>query len=98
VSGDITYNILAFIMIYVSIFAFGSLVLALVGVDFMTAIGAVATCLGNTGPGIGSVGPVNNFAHLPQFAKVFLGFLMLVGRLELFTILMILTPYFWRKY
>ncbi len=98
VSRDITFNILAFIMIYISIFALGSLVMALLGVDFMTAIGATATCLGNIGPGIGTVGPVDNFAHIPQAGKVFLGFLMLIGRLELFTVLMILTPYFWRKY
>jgi trk system potassium uptake protein TrkH len=85
-------------MIYISIFAFGSLVMSLLGVDFMTAIGSTATCLGNIGPGLGTVGPVDNFAHIPQLGKVFLGFLMLIGRLELFTVLMILTPYFWRKY
>ncbi|MEM8895035.1 MAG: TrkH family potassium uptake protein [Bacteroidota bacterium] len=98
VSRDITFNILAFIMIYISIFALGSLVMAMLGVDFMTAIGSTATCLGNIGPGIGSVGPVDNFAHIPQAGKVFLAILMLIGRLELFTVLMILTPYFWRKY
>ena len=98
VNRDITFNILAFIMIYISIFAMGSIIMAALGVDFMTAIGSVATCLGNIGPGVGSVGPVDNFAHLPALGKVFLGILMLIGRLELFTVLMILTPYFWRKY
>lgn len=98
VSKDITFNILAFIMMYISIFVLGAMVMSMLGVDFETAIGSVATSLGNVGPAIGSVGPVDNFAHLPRAGKVFLGFLMMVGRLELFTILMLLTPYFWRKY
>lgn len=98
VSRDITFNILAFIMIYVSVFSIGSVLIAATNVDFMTAVGAVASCLGNVGPGVGTVGPVNNFAHLPGLAKWILSFLMLVGRLELFTVLMLFTPYFWRKH
>ncbi len=98
VSRDITFNILAFIMLYITIFAFGSALMALTGVDFLTAIGSVATCLGNIGPGLGTVGPVDNFAHLPSFGKWLLSFFMLLGRLELFTVLMILTPFFWRKH
>jgi len=71
--------------------------MASLGVDLETAMGSVATSLGNIGPGIGSIGPVDNFAHLPMPGKWFLAFLMLLGRLELFTVLMLLTPYFWRK-
>ncbi len=97
VPRDITFNILAFIMIYISIFSLGSLVMASMGVDMETAMGSVATSLGNIGPGIGTVGPVDNFAHIPMVGKWFLSFLMLLGRLELFTVLMLLTPYFWRK-
>jgi len=97
VTQDITFNILAFIMIYIGIFAFGSIIMGILGLDFMTAIGSVATCLGNIGPGIGSVGPIDNFAHLPSAGKWFLAFLMLLGRLELFTVLILFTPYFWRK-
>ena len=97
VNRDITFNILAFIMIYISIFALGSIVMGMLGLDFMTSIGAVATCLGNIGPGIGSVGPVDNFAHLPNVSKWVLSFLMLLGRLELFTVLILFTPYFWNK-
>ena len=97
VTQDITFNILAFIMMYIAIFALGSVVIGTLGVDFMTAIGSVATCLGNVGPGLGSVGPVDNFAHLPGAAKWILAFLMLLGRLELFTVLILFTPYFWRK-
>lgn len=98
VSQDIIFNILAFIMIYILIFALGSILIALMGNGFMTSIGAVATCLGNIGPGFGTVGPVNNFAHIQPVSKWILSFLMLMGRLELFTFLMILTPFFWRKY
>ena len=67
------------------------------GLDFDTAIGAVATTLGNVGPGIGDVGPVNTFAHLPIAGKWFLSLLMLIGRLELFTVLVLFMPAFWRK-
>lgn len=98
ISRDITYNILAFIMIYISIFAIGSLIMGLLGLDFVSSIGAVATCLGNIGPGLGTVGPIYNFAHLPDLAKWVLSFLMLIGRLELFTVLILFTPYFWKKF
>ena len=97
VPKDITFNILAFIMIYISIFALGSVIMTSMGVDLETALGSVATSLGNIGPGLGSVGPVDNFAHMPTFGKWFLAFLMLLGRLELFTVLMLFTPYFWRR-
>jgi trk system potassium uptake protein TrkH len=97
VPRDITFKTLAFIMIYISIFALGSVIMAAMGVDFETAIGSVATSLGNIGPGLGSVGPMDNFSHIPSSGKWFLSFLMLLGRLELFTVLMLLTPYFWRK-
>lgn len=97
VQRDITFNILAFIMIYIAIFAVGSVIMSWIGVDFMTAVGSVATSLGNIGPGFGDVGPVNNFASIPAAGKWFLSFLMLLGRLELFTVLILLTPYFWKK-
>lgn len=94
---DITFHVLAFMMIYFSIFATSCITLALTGMDFTTAVGAAATSLGNIGPGLGSVGPVENFSHLSDFAKWFLGFLMLLGRLELFTVLMLFTKFFWKN-
>lgn len=97
VSNDIISNVLAFFLFYIFIFIIGTLVLTFIGLDFLTAIGATATSLGNVGPAIGSVGPVSNFAHLPDIAKWFLTFLMLLGRLELFTILIIFSPAFWKK-
>lgn len=97
VSESVVFNVLAFIMIYLMTYAFGVIILTALGVDFNTALGAVATSLGNIGPGIGSVGPVDNFAHLSASVKWVLSFFMLVGRLELFTVLMLFTPFFWRR-
>ncbi len=96
VPQEIISNILAFFLFYIFIFILGSLVMALLGLDFMSAIGSVATSLGNVGPAIGSVGPTDNFAHIPMLGKWVLSFLMLLGRLELFTILVIFSPAFWK--
>jgi len=98
VDPSITHNVVAFIMMYISIFALGSIVMTMLGVDLLTALGSVASSLGNIGPGIGDVGPVDNFAWLSPAAKYFLSILMLIGRLELFTVLILFTPYFWRRY
>lgn len=98
VEQSITYNVVAFIMMYIIIFAVGSVIMTMLGVDLLTALGSVATSLGNIGPGIGNVGPVDNFAWLSSPAKWFLAILMLIGRLELFTVLILFTPYFWRKH
>jgi trk system potassium uptake protein TrkH len=97
ISPEIINNVLAFFLLYILIFVFGSVVMSLLGLDFITAFGSVATCLGNVGPGMGTVGPISNFAHLPDAGKWFLTFLMLLGRLELFTVLIIFSPSFWRK-
>jgi len=98
IEPNITYSVVAFIMMYITVFALGCVLMALLGVDFDTALGSVATSLGNVGPGIGKVGPVNNFADIPAAGKWLLGILMLVGRLELFTVLIIFTPDFWRRF
>jgi trk system potassium uptake protein TrkH len=97
ITQSTTFNVLAFIMIYISVFVFGSIAVSLTGVDFTTTIGAVATSLGNIGPGLGTVGPIDNFSHLPDMTKWILAGLMLLGRLELFTVLILFTPYFWKK-
>ena len=98
VSAGITFNVMAFMIIYLMIFAGGSIVLAALGHDFLTSIGAVATCLGNIGPGIGAVGPMDNFASINPVGKWLLSFIMLLGRLEIFTVMILFTPYFWTKY
>ena len=71
--------------------------LLVLGVDAKTASSSVATCMAGIGPGIGTVGPAGNFAHLPETGKIILTFLMLVGRLEIYTVLMIFTPHFWSE-
>lgn len=97
IEQNIVFNVLAFIMIYILVFLVGVTLLASMNVSFDTAFGAVATSLGNVGPGIGEVGPVDNFSAMPMGGKWLLGILMLLGRLELFTVLMLLSPHFWKK-
>lgn len=97
VSQNIVFNVISFFIIYMLIFIVSSVILTLLGLDFMSALGAAASSLGNIGPAIGSVSPVDNFAHLSSAAKWFCSFLMLIGRLELFTVLILFTPFFWKK-
>ena len=97
VPPKIIYNLLAFVFFYLFMFVTGSIVMTFLGVDFMEALSAVATSIGNVGPGIGKLGPSYTFYHLPDAAKWVLAFLMLLGRLELFTITILFTPYFWRR-
>ena len=96
VAPKILTHILVFLLIYLGVFTFGTFFMALLEYDLLTAAGAVATCLGNVGPGIGDVGPVDNFAGLSDMAKWLLSLIMIIGRLELFTILFLFTPYFWK--
>ena len=97
VPKNIIYNILPFFVLYMLIFIVSSISLTFFGLDFVTAIGATASSLGNIGPALGTLGPVNNYAHLTIGAKWICSFLMLIGRLELFTVLILFTPFFWRK-
>ena len=97
VSQTIVFNIISFFIIYMFIFIVSSTILTFFGLDFTSALGAAASSLGNIGPAIGSVSPVDNYAHLSNGAKWFCSFLMLIGRLELFTVLILFSPFFWRK-
>jgi trk system potassium uptake protein TrkH len=97
VSPDILNNVFAFISFYIMTVIVGVIVMTAMGYDIGSALGAVAATLGNIGPGIGLVGPVENYAHIPVFGKWFLSFLMLIGRLELFTVLILFSPSFWKK-
>jgi trk system potassium uptake protein TrkH len=90
-------GILGFFFLYIGIFVLASLALSLLGADIITSVSAVATTLGNVGPGLGEVGPMDNFAHLPIASKWILTACMLFGRLEIYTLLIILFPEFWRK-
>lgn len=97
VSPEIITNVLAFIVFYILIFVFGTVVMSAMNLEIDTAMGAVIASLGNIGPGIGEVGPADNFANIPAFGKWFLSFLMLIGRLEIFTVLILFSPTFWRN-
>lgn len=97
VSGDIVFNILGFFILYMLSFIVGALVFSMFQIDFESAVGLSASSLGNVGPALGNFGPVNNYAELPALGKWWSAFLMLIGRLELFTVLILLTPFFWRN-
>lgn len=97
ISGDIVFNILAFFILYMLSFIIGALVFSMFEIDFVSAIGLSASSLGNVGPALGDFGPVNNYESLPALGKWWSSFLMLIGRLELFTVLVLFTPFFWRN-
>ena len=97
VTRGIVFNIMAFFILYLVVFVFGSLVFSAMGIDFITSLGAAASSLGNVGPAFGDLSPVNNYDSLPPAGKWWSSFLMLLGRLELFTVLIIFTPSFWKN-
>ena len=97
VGQNIIYNLLAFIFLYIFIFVISTLLLTLLEIDIITAMSAAATSIGNVGPGLATVGPSENFFHLPPLAKWILSFLMIAGRLEIFTIIILFSPHFWKS-
>lgn len=97
VDAGIVTNVLAFIVIYMMTIGISIIVMSIMGYDLDTSLGAVATSIGNIGPGLGEVGPALNFYGIPAFGKWFLSFLMLIGRLELFTVILLFSPYFWKE-
>jgi trk system potassium uptake protein len=97
VPQEIISKVSAFVLIYLAIFVVGSLLMAILGLEILSAMGAVAACMANIGPGLGTTGPVSNYGHLPEIGKWILSFLMLLGRLEIYTVLLIFTPAFWKK-
>ena len=97
VSQSIVFNVMAFFILYLIIFIIGALVFSLLGVDFITSLGTSASALGNVGPAFGDFSPVNNFSSLPSPGKWWSTILMLLGRLEIFTVLIIFTKYFWKS-
>jgi trk system potassium uptake protein len=97
VPQDIIHMIMAFFLFYILTFFAGTFIMTLLGLEFDTAIGATIASLGNIGPGLGAVGPVENYSALPGAAKWLASFLMLLGRLELFTVIILFSPSFWKK-
>ena len=97
VDSKIVTNVLAFFVLYFMIFGVSTVFFMLFEPNLETSMGAVASSLGNIGPGLGSVGPAETYAHIHPVGKWFLSFLMLLGRLELFTILVLFSPSFWKQ-
>mgnify|MGYP001244818431 CR=1 FL=1 len=98
ISNTFVYSIIAFIFLYFFIFFILAALLSLNGLDFVSAISGSATAISNVGPGLGSViGPNGNFSDLPNFSKLSLSLGMLLGRLELFTVLVLFFPSFWKN-
>jgi len=96
VESNIISRVLAFVFIYISIFITGTIIMLIYGLDFESALGSTAATLGTVGPGLGVTGPGGDYSSLPESAKWILSFFMLVGRLELFTVLILFTKSFWK--
>jgi trk system potassium uptake protein TrkH len=97
VPKEVVTNVLGYFIFFILLFLLGVLAMSLLGLDMLSAFGAVAATLGNVGPGLGSVGPTDNYAHLPAAGKWLLSFFMLLGRLEIFTVIVLFSPDAWRK-
>jgi len=97
VPNDVIRSSIGFLALYIGLFVVCSVLLAGLGVDFVTSFGAVAASIGNIGPGFGMVGPQGNYAGLPALGKWLLAFCMLLGRLEIYTVIILFVPEFWRK-
>ncbi len=98
ISNSFIYSIITFVFLYFFIFFILAALLSINGLDFITAISGSASAISNVGPGLGDViGPDGNFSNLPTFSKLSLSFGMLLGRLELFAVLVLFFPSFWKN-
>ena len=97
VPDAVLHGVLGFFALYLACTALGTLGMAALGVEPVTALASVIACVGNIGPGLGQVGPADNYAHLPQAGKAILTFCMLLGRLEILTVFVIFFPSAWRR-
>lgn len=97
VSRSVIDNILAFVVLYLGLLFTGTLIVSATGIDLWSAFTAALSCIGNIGPAFGTVGPTDNYAHIPMLGKWVLSFMMVAGRLEIYTVLILLAPAFWRR-
>ena len=97
ISDEVVSNITSFFLLYIIIFLVCSLIMAALGLDMISAFSSVAATLGNVGPGLGLVGPAQNYAFIPPLGKIVLSLCMLLGRLEIYTVLIMVVPEFWKK-
>lgn len=97
VPPSVQSTVLAFCFIYAAISIVSVLIMMSLGIDFLESVGCVVSSISNMGPGLGDTGPAFSWNALPDLAKWLMSFLMLLGRLELFTVLLLFTPEFWTK-
>jgi len=97
VPEEVLFSVWGFFILFMTLFVVASLILAAMGLDLVTSFTAVAATIGNIGPGLGQVGPTDNYAHLPYAAKVILIMCMVLGRLEVYTVFILFVPEFWKK-
>lgn len=96
-SPDVVQRVMSFVFLYMVIILASWVFFSLTGMGFDESLGASVTAISNAGPGLGSLGPSGHFANIPAIAKWYMAFLMMVGRLEIFTVLTLFTPGFWKK-
>lgn len=97
VPPEVMNSISGFFLLFLGLFILSSFYIAAMGVDVVTAFSSVVACIGNIGPGLGEVGPTDNYAGIPLLGKWLLVFCMLLGRLEIYTVIILFVPEFWRK-
>lgn len=97
VPQEVMRHILGFFFLFIGIFAIVTCIMAALGLDLISAAATTIATMGNIGPGLGSVGPIDNYAHIPTLGKFILSFCMLLGRLELYTVLVLFAPQLWRR-
>ena len=97
VSEEVMRNITSFFFLYIFIFVISSFIMTPLGLAIVSAMGSVAATLGNVGPGLGLVGPTQTYAFIPPTGKIILTLCMLLGRLEIYTVLVLVVPEFWKK-
>lgn len=97
VPQEVMRNVLSFTMLYLGLIGVGTLAMSVFGLDLMSAFGAALSSVGNIGPAFGSLGPTDNYAEVPMMGKWVLSLLMLAGRLEIFTVIILFVPAFWRR-
>lgn len=97
VNKSFIYSIISFVFLYITIVLISTVVVSSSGIDLISSMSASLACIGNIGPGFGAVGPTQNFGFLPSAIKIWLVIIMIVGRLEVYTFIIILTPYYWRS-
>jgi len=97
VNREIIESIWGYVFLFIFFFVVGSVIMGMLGLDMVTAFTSVLTCLANVGPGLGIVGPSEHFFFIPVLGKWVLIFCMLIGRLEIYTVLVLFLPEFWKR-